>query len=163
MTFRINFFAELATGCENARTPWAVIGEDPAKFFDPSCIPSGFKFQDPSRMGITVKLLLSHLRARQETLGVDAFQFHHVLRNNKIETAEYPSDSGAQGQEAAPTSALDELPTVLTHEATLQTATPSRKNGGVKTAGQTPKKKVTKSENTITEAICPNTVSTKIR
>jgi hypothetical protein len=38
MTFRINFFAELATGCENARTPWAVIGEESAKFFDPSCV-----------------------------------------------------------------------------------------------------------------------------
>lgn len=110
-------------------------------------------------MGITVKLLLSHLRARQETLGVDAFQFHHVLRNNKIETAEYPSDTGDQGQEAAQTSASDELPTVLTHEATLEAATPSRKKGGVKRSGQTPKKKVTKSENTIKEAFCPNTVS----
>jgi len=55
------FSAELATGCESARTPWSLIGEDPSKFFDISCIPPGFKFQDPSRMGINVKALLSHL------------------------------------------------------------------------------------------------------
>ena len=86
-------FLELATGCENARTPWAVIGDDPSKFFDPACIPSGFKFQDPSRMGIVVKDLLKHLCARQETHGVDAFVFHHILRNNVMEKAEYPVDT----------------------------------------------------------------------
>jgi hypothetical protein len=72
-----------------------VIGENPSQFFDISCIPSEFKFQDPSRMGITVKALLSHLRDRQKNLGVNAFNFHHVLRNNKLEPAEYPEDAQA--------------------------------------------------------------------
>lgn len=40
-----------------------------------------------------MKSLLSHLRARQEELGVNAFKFHHVLRNNKLESAEYPEDA----------------------------------------------------------------------
>jgi len=62
---------ELATGCDNARTPWAVIRDNPSNFFYISSIPSDFKFQDPSRMGINVKSLLSHLRARQEELGVN--------------------------------------------------------------------------------------------
>jgi hypothetical protein len=83
---------ELATGCNNARTPWSVIGEDPSKFMDPACLPIGFVFQDPSRMGIQVKNLLNHLRERQDRLGVNAFSFHHVLRNNKLEPAEYPAE-----------------------------------------------------------------------
>jgi hypothetical protein len=58
--------------------------------FDSECLPSGFKFQDPSRMEISVKALLTHLRNRQEELGVKAFKFHHVLRQNKLESAEYP-------------------------------------------------------------------------
>jgi hypothetical protein len=41
-------------------------------------------------MGLTVKDLLNHLRTRQERLGVNAFNFHHVLRNNKLEPAAYP-------------------------------------------------------------------------
>ena len=81
---------ELATGCESARTPWATIGEDPANFFDPSCLPEGFRFQDPSRMGVNVKSLLICLRERQELYGVGAFKFHHVLCNNQLEPAKYP-------------------------------------------------------------------------
>jgi hypothetical protein len=83
-------FTELATGCETARTPWATIGEDPSKFFDSSSLPEGFKFQDPSRMGLTIKDLLNHLRTRQESLGVNAFHFHHVLHNSKLEATAYP-------------------------------------------------------------------------
>jgi hypothetical protein len=81
---------ELAMGSESARTPWATIGENPAKFFDPSCLPDGFKFQDPSRMGLSVKALLNHLRERQKDLGVKAFYFCNVLHNNKVEPANYP-------------------------------------------------------------------------
>jgi hypothetical protein len=79
------FLPELATGSDNVHTPWAIIGEDPGKFFDPKCLPTGFKFQDPSRMGITVKSLLTHLRERQKEFGVNGFYFHHVLRKNKLE------------------------------------------------------------------------------
>ena len=82
--------SELATGSDSAHTPWAHIGDDPSKFFDNACLPTGFKFQDPSRMGVQVKSLLSHLRQRQEELGVKAFQFTHVLKNNGMEPAEYP-------------------------------------------------------------------------
>jgi hypothetical protein len=84
---------ELATGSENARTPWAVIGEEPSKFFDPACLPLGFKFQDPSRMGVAVKTLLHHLRERQADLGVNAFRFTHVLRNNDLVSSQYPPDA----------------------------------------------------------------------
>jgi len=42
-------------------------------------------------MGVSVKQLLLHLRERQEQLGVRAFQFHHVLRNNTLEPASYPN------------------------------------------------------------------------
>jgi hypothetical protein len=81
---------ELASGNDNSRTPWATIGENPYQFFDRSFVPDGFRIQDPSRMGANVKILLGHLRERQEELGVNAFHFHHILRNNKIEPAEYP-------------------------------------------------------------------------
>jgi len=41
-------------------------------------------------MGANAKNLLIHLRERQERLGVNAFHFHHVLRNTKLEPAAYP-------------------------------------------------------------------------
>lgn len=85
--------SELATGCDSARTPWAVIGEDPSDFFDIACLPVGFKFQDPSRMGMNVKVLLNHLRGRQVEHGVNAFHFHHVLLGNKVEPAEYSDEA----------------------------------------------------------------------
>jgi hypothetical protein len=44
-------------------------------------------------MGISVKSLLKHLRDRQVTLSSGAFNFHHVLRNNNLETAEYPKEA----------------------------------------------------------------------
>jgi len=47
-------------------------------------------------MGVSVKTLLTHLRQRQEQLGVQAFFFRHILRNNELEPAEYP-----EGAEAA--------------------------------------------------------------
>jgi hypothetical protein len=40
-----------------------------------------------------VKSLLSHLRQRQEQHGIQAFQFHHVLRNNELVPAEYPESA----------------------------------------------------------------------
>ena len=86
---------ELASGCDNSRTPWATIGQNPSQFFDICCLPVGFAFQDPSRMGANVKILLGHLRERQEELGVNSFRFHHVLRNNKLEPATYPAAAQA--------------------------------------------------------------------
>src|SRR5258705_298941 len=80
---------ELATGSDTAKTPWAIIGEDPSRFFDLACLPSGFKFQDPSRMGVHIKDLLNHLRERRLTYGVKAFHFHHVLHNGNQEAAQY--------------------------------------------------------------------------
>ena len=41
-------------------------------------------------MGVQVKLLLAHLRRRQEELGVKTFQFQHVLKGSEIVPAEYP-------------------------------------------------------------------------
>jgi hypothetical protein len=46
-------------------------------------------------MGMAVKILLAHLRERQEQCGVRAFQFHHVLRNNALEAATYPTSAQA--------------------------------------------------------------------
>ena len=80
----------MATGLDTSHTPWAQIGNDPSKFFDEACIPDGFKFQDPSRMGLSVKVILDHLRKRQDELGVNAFHFHHILSNQKLEDAAYP-------------------------------------------------------------------------
>jgi hypothetical protein len=85
----------MATGCESGHTPWATIGKDPSQFFDLACVPPGFVFQDPSRMGLTVKGLLTHLRERQKEHGVRAFYFHHILRNNQLEPAEYPDPAQA--------------------------------------------------------------------
>lgn len=44
-------------------------------------------------MGLSVKDLLNHLRKRQEEVGVKAFHFHHILRNHKLEPAEYPPEA----------------------------------------------------------------------
>lgn len=90
---RLMIVAEMATGSDNTHTPWAQIGLNPSHYFDEACIPDGFKFQDPSRMGLSVKELLNHLRQRQEVLGVCAFRFHHILRNHKVVPAEYPEDA----------------------------------------------------------------------
>jgi len=44
-------------------------------------------------MGVHIKTLLQHLRERQEQLGVRAFHFRHVLRNNVLESASYPESA----------------------------------------------------------------------
>lgn len=44
-------------------------------------------------MGVTVKTLLTHLRERQELHGVRAFNFHHILLNNALESAHYPASA----------------------------------------------------------------------
>jgi len=54
-------------------------------------------------MGISVKSLLNHLRERQIELGVNAFIFHHVLRNNKVEPSEYPPQAKATIDGDSPT------------------------------------------------------------
>ena len=46
-------------------------------------------------MGKTVKVLIEHLRRRQDELGVNAFHFHHVFINNKIDVSSYPPEAGA--------------------------------------------------------------------
>lgn len=75
---------------DTSRTPWAKIAEDPTRFFDSDCYPVGFRFEDPSRMGKTVKDLLKHLRQRQEELGVNAFRFDNYLKDKKFYPAQYP-------------------------------------------------------------------------
>jgi hypothetical protein len=70
-------------------------------------------------MGANVKKLLGHLRERQEILGVNAFHFHHVLQNNKLELAEYPAtakvviDAGS-GAKDWPLGHPDEVPGEIT-------------------------------------------------
>lgn len=79
-------------GDDSEKTPWSKISESPSEFFSSEFYPAGFTFQDPSRMGATsVKLLLKHLRERQETYGVNAFHFENVYRNKKFEPAKYPA------------------------------------------------------------------------
>jgi hypothetical protein len=79
---------------DTSRTPWALMGEDPSKFFNPDCIPADFNLQDPSRMGaVNVKQLLNHLRDRQQVLGVNAFHFHHVMKDKDLVKAEYPQQA----------------------------------------------------------------------
>jgi len=46
-------------------------------------------------MGRSVKLLIDHLRRRQEEFGVNAFHFHHVYQNNKIQPSCYPPEAEA--------------------------------------------------------------------
>lgn len=120
-----------------------MIGQDPSKFFDVSCLPSGFKLQDPSRLGMSVKLLLNHLRERQEQLGVNAFCFQNILRNSKLVPAEYPSNpvnetdnqtaEAAEDQKADPTTG-----SALELASTSQTPSPSK----------SPRKKSTKRKHT---------------
>jgi hypothetical protein len=44
-------------------------------------------------MGMNVKTLLMHLRERQVEHGVNAFNFHHVLLNNKLVRAAYSDEA----------------------------------------------------------------------
>ena len=58
-------YVAMASTDENSKTPWTKIAEDPSKFFASDCYPEGFQFEDPSRMGKTVKVLLNHLRQKK--------------------------------------------------------------------------------------------------
>ena len=70
------------------------MGQEPSKFMDLNCIPTGFVLQDPSRMGKTVKELIKHLRERQEHLGVNAFHFKTILGNHdRVEPSKYPLEA----------------------------------------------------------------------
>ena len=72
------------------------MSEDSSKFLDPECIPAGFHIQDPSRMGANnVKNLLKHLRERQQIFGVNAFHFHHVMKEKDLIAASYPEAAKA--------------------------------------------------------------------
>ena len=150
------FAPELATGCDSARTPWAVIGEDPNLFFDPSCLPPGFKFQDPSRMGVQIKTLLIHLRKRQEQLGVNGFHFHYILRNNILEAAEYPDEAKAalEGKEWPNLMNTEGTETPATDVQTLETPTRTPKRR-TKKGVKSPRKKSTKGKVNPDEASVP--------
>jgi hypothetical protein len=63
------------------------------EYFKATCLPSGFQLNEPSHMGMSVKILLNHLRLRQEEFSVKVFTFHHIIRNGKKQSAEYPSGS----------------------------------------------------------------------
>lgn len=90
---------ELASGSDHVKVPWQAIATAPTEYFEAACLPDGFQFNEPSRMGFSAKILLDHLRLRQGDLGVKAFEFHHVLRNGQKLLAEYPSGlaTGAPG------------------------------------------------------------------
>jgi hypothetical protein len=83
----------MAMGSDNTHTPWAQMGLNPSNYFDMVSIPEGFRLHDPSHMGLSVKELINHLRNRQEDLGVKGFRFHHVLKNQKLEPAQYPPEA----------------------------------------------------------------------
>jgi hypothetical protein len=85
----------LATGKTSARPPWKAIGENPTQFFDLVCIPEGFVFQDPSRMGQSVKVLIDHLRKREDEFGVNAFKFNQiqVCGVPDLQSAQYPPEA----------------------------------------------------------------------
>ncbi|MDX6295885.1 MAG: hypothetical protein QOH50_5055 [Kribbellaceae bacterium] len=87
----------LATGKDSARPPWKAIGDNVSAFFDPACIPEGFSFQDPSRMGQSVKELVDHLRKREQEFGVNAFKFDHikVQGDQNLQPAQYPENAQA--------------------------------------------------------------------
>ena len=44
-------------------------------------------------MGRSVKILIEYLRQRQADHGGNAFHFHHVYQNNKIQPSCYPSEA----------------------------------------------------------------------
>jgi hypothetical protein len=77
-----------------------------------------------------VKALLIHLRERQADLGVNAFRFTHVLRNNEVEGARYPEVKRSTSEEGTVDSATND-----------PLATPIRKAGKPK---KSPRKKSVK-------------------
>ena len=80
----------LATGQKSAKVPWDRISKDPTEFFDKRYLPIGFKFCDPSRMGVSVKDLVVHLRKIQDDDTEIKFHFRNVLDKNEVCPAIYP-------------------------------------------------------------------------
>jgi len=74
-------------------------------------------------MGIQVKTLLSHLRQRQQDLGVRAFYFQHILRNNELEPAAY---STAVKDTLSTTPKMEPGPIVMVDSSSLAKSTKSR-------------------------------------
>ena len=98
-------------------------------------------------MGINVKLLLNHLRERQKEHGVNAFRFHHILRNNKLEVAEYPEESTAVMATDGPQVGMeDDKPVLMDPPASV--STPSKKKTNIKSSTKGRKAKVLKTEDT---------------
>jgi hypothetical protein len=55
------------SGKKMAKIPWKNISRNPSAWIDKDCAPSGFHWEDPSRMhGSDIFRLLDHLRQRQE-------------------------------------------------------------------------------------------------
>ena len=90
---QINMFSGLATGTTAAHPPWEKFKRHPEQFFRPEFLPPNFILQDPSRMGKLVKVLIDYIWKWQETLGVNAFHFHHIFQNNKMEEAYYGDEA----------------------------------------------------------------------
>ena len=93
--YLIDHSAGMATGTSVGRPPWEKFRIQPEDFFDVECLPPNFILQDPSRMGRSVKTLIAHLRRRQEEYGVNAFHFHHIYQNQKVEPSCYPPEAQA--------------------------------------------------------------------
>ena len=91
-------------------------------------------------MGISVKSLLNHLRERQTELGVNTFNFHHVLRNNKMEPSEYPPQAKATIDGKSPTTEDNDSKTPIPSPAkSPQKKSKSRKGKGKVSQPATPK------------------------
>jgi hypothetical protein len=83
-------------------------------------------------MGINVKALLNLLRERQDTLGINAFRFHHVLRNNKLEDAEYPDECKAAMSSDGFPGEKSEDPSLVMTDIVTSPAKPMEANTSVK-------------------------------
>jgi hypothetical protein len=83
----------MATGRNDAHPPWNRIGQNASDFFAEECLPVGFVFQDPSRMGKSVKRLIDHLRVRQEIHGVNTFNFNFTMNGNSMQPTSYPASA----------------------------------------------------------------------
>jgi len=70
--------------------PWDQISKDLTEFFDKRYLPIGFKFCDPSRMGVLVKDLVTYLRKIQDDDTEIKFHFRNILDKNQVCLATYP-------------------------------------------------------------------------
>ena len=107
-------------------------------------------------MGVQIKTLLIHLREQQEQLGVNSFHFHHILRNNNLEAAEYHDEVKAalEGKDLPNRMNTEgtEMPATDVQTLETPTRTPKRRT---KKGVKLPRKKSTKGKVSPDEASVP--------